>query len=254
MNEPPGYRASFNNLVLKAKDDELQPACSEVAVNETRFLAPRYAPASINCRESVQVVASLYDPQITVYSQFISPLACNELIALAGPRLTPSMVVTSGASGESTSTLSHVRRSMTAAFRLGETALIEYIEQKIAAVTATEVSQGEGFCILKYSSGDEYLPHLDYFNHSAPDLSRRADGGNRIATLIIYLNDVEGGGGTDFPKLGFRVSPIRGNACLFGYMTENGMMDIRTLHAGTPVVSGEKWVAVKWLHQTSRCV
>ena len=74
-------------------------------------------------------------------------------------------------------------------------------------------------------------------------------GGQRVATLIMYLNDVQGGGSTVFPEIGLDVLPRRGNAVFFAYSDDQGRLDPRTLHGGSPVAAGEKWIATKWLRQ-----
>jgi prolyl 4-hydroxylase len=67
--------------------------------------------------------------------------------------------------------------------------------------------------------------------------------------LIAYLNDVESGGETAFPKLGLMVAPQRGNAVYFEYGNSQSQVDPSSLHAGKLVQSGEKWVATKWMRQ-----
>jgi hypothetical protein len=65
----------------------------------------------------------------------------------------------------------------------------------------------------------------------------------------MYLSDVEAGGSTVFPEVGIDVLPHRGNAVYFAYCSENGTLDTRTLHGGSPVGAGEKWIATKWFRQ-----
>jgi prolyl 4-hydroxylase len=65
----------------------------------------------------------------------------------------------------------------------------------------------------------------------------------------MYLNDVEAGGSTVFPEVGLDVLPRRGNAVYFAYTTEQGELDARSLHGGSPVSAGEKWIATKWFRQ-----
>ena len=55
--------------------------------------------------------------------------------------------------------------------------------------------------------------------------SHVAHGGQRIGTLIMYLNDVEEGGETIFPEIGFSVAPRRGHAVYFGYCDSHGQVD-----------------------------
>ena len=72
-------------------------------------------------------------------------------------------------------------------------------------------------------------------------------GGQRLASLVMYLNTPLRGGGTTFPDVGFEVMPARGNAVFFSY--DRPHPDTRTLHGGAPVLEGEKWVATKWLRE-----
>lgn len=71
----------------------------------------------------------------------------------------------------------------------------------------------------------------------------------RVSTLVIYLNDVEGGGETMFPEVGLSVTPKKGSAVYFEYCNSLGQIDPLSLHCGVPVTAGEKWIATKWMRQ-----
>lgn len=71
--------------------------------------------------------------------------------------------------------------------------------------------------------------------------------GQRIGSLVIYLNDAESGGETVFPEAGVSVSPRKGNAVYFEYMNSRDQLDQRSLHTGGAVISGEKWAMAKWM-------
>ena len=75
-----------------------------------------------------------------------------------------------------------------------------------------------------------------------------ARGGQRVGTLVIYLNEPQGGGATTFPEAGLEVAPIKGQAVFFSY--DRAHPSTGTLHGGAPVLAGEKWVATKWLRQS----
>jgi len=110
------------------------------------------------------------------------------------------------------------------------------------------LENGEGLQILHYGVGAEYKPHNDYFDASEPGgevLLQR--GGQRVATVVMYLNTPAGGGATVFPDGHFEVAAIKGNAVFFSYDRAHEMT--RTLHAGAPVKQGEKWIATKWLRE-----
>jgi prolyl 4-hydroxylase len=110
------------------------------------------------------------------------------------------------------------------------------------------VNHGEGLQILRYRPGAEYRPHHDYFDPVHPGTAKILErGGQRVGTLVMYLNTPEGGGATTFPDVGLEVAPVRGNAVFFSY--DRAHPSTRTLHGGAPVTAGEKWVATKWLRQ-----
>mmetsp|Transcript_24886 Transcript_24886/g.59226 ORF Transcript_24886/g.59226 Transcript_24886/m.59226 type:complete len:230 (+) Transcript_24886:107-796(+) len=136
-------------------------------------------------------------PRAFLYKNFLSPEECDHLIDKAVPNLKESLVVNS-TSGESYK--SDVRTSSNTFFSLGEDEVIERIERRIAAVTHIPVSHGEGIQILRYENGQKYEQHFDYFEDEVN--SARDKGGQRVATMLMYLKTVPvgGGGETIFPK------------------------------------------------------
>jgi prolyl 4-hydroxylase len=108
------------------------------------------------------------------------------------------------------------------------------------------VDHGEGLQVLHYLPGQQYEPHYDWFDPEQPGFPAiTAKGGQRIASLVMYLNTPDGGGGTAFPEIGLTVTALRGSAVYFAYDTG----DTSSLHAGLPVTKGEKWIATKWLRE-----
>ena len=138
-------------------------------------------------------------------------------------------------------------------FHLNEDDFIARIDQQLAELLRWPVDHGEGLQILRYAVNGEYRPHFDYFppsdTGSGPHV---AQGGQRIGTLVMYLNDVDEGGETIFPEIGLSVVPRRGHAVYFGYCNSRGDIDPQTLHGGAPVRAGVKWIATKWLRQHRR--
>src|SRR3546814_395741 len=127
-------------------------------------------------------------------------------------------------------------------------ALVSRIEARIARLLDWPVENGEAIQILRYGVGAQYKPHHDYFD---PDWSGSAGplkrGGQRVASLVMYLNTPERGGATTFPDVNFEVAAVKGNAVFFSYDRPHTMT--RTLHGGAPVLAGEKWIATKWLRE-----
>jgi prolyl 4-hydroxylase len=227
-----------------------QPATSAQAARGDPAAKAR-PPARVNAirheGREVPVLFSMQSPHIALFQQVLSDDECEALIALARGRMTRSPVINPDTGDEN---LIDARTSMGAMFQAGEHPLIERIEARIAAVTGVPVEHGEGLQILNYKPGAEYQPHFDFFNPERPGEARQLKvGGQRVATLVIYLNNVPAGGGTAFPKVGLEVTPVKGNAVFFAYLGDDGSLDERTLHAGLPVEQGEKWIATKWLRQ-----
>lgn len=195
----------------------------------------------------IPILFRLASPRIKLFQQLLTDEECDALVALSRGRLARSPVVNPDTGAEN---LIDARTSMGAMFQVGEHALISRIEARIAAVTGVPAEHGEGLQILNYKPGGEYQPHFDYFNPQRPGEARQLSvGGQRIATLVIYLNTPEAGGATAFPRVGLEVAPVKGNAVYFNYLLPDGKLDDRTLHAGLPVTSGEKWIATKWLRE-----
>ncbi|WP_427311361.1 2OG-Fe(II) oxygenase [Cupriavidus sp. H39] len=220
------------------------PAQPEI---ETAATGTPLAYAADGGDRRVPVLFRLASPQVQLFQQLLSDDECDALVALSRGRLARSPVVNPDTGDEN---LIDARTSMGAMFQVAEHALIARIEARIAAVTGVPADHGEGLQILNYKPGGEYQPHFDYFNPQRPGEARQlAVGGQRIATLVIYLNTPEAGGATAFPRVGLEVAPVKGNAVYFSYLLPDGTLDDRTLHAGLPVATGEKWIATKWLRE-----
>ena len=74
-----------------------------------------------------------------------------------------------------------------------------------------------------------------------------------MVTALAYLNEVKEGGQTGFPKLNIEVKPKKGD-CLVFHNTLRDSTDIHpySLHAGKPVISGEKWAVNLWFRERLR--
>lgn len=193
----------------------------------------------------VQVLASVRRPRVVLLGGLLSDQECDDLVAAAKPRMARSLTVQTQTGGEE---VNPDRTSDGMFFSRGESELMRRIEERIARLVAWPVENGEGIQILHYQPGAEYRPHYDYFDPAepgTPTILRR--GGQRVGTLVMYLNDPGQGGGTTFPDAGIEVFPQKGNAVFFGY--EHARPDTLTLHGGAPVVAGEKWIATKWLRE-----
>jgi prolyl 4-hydroxylase len=193
----------------------------------------------------VGVVMSMSNPRVIVFSGLLSDDECDEIIALARARLARSETVqTETGSSE----VNEARTSQGMFFERGEHAVCARLEARIATLMNWPIENGEGLQVLRYGPGAEYKPHYDYFDPGqagTPTILKR--GGQRVASLVCYLNTPALGGATVFPDVQLDVAPVRGNAVFFSYDRPHPIT--RTLHGGAPVVEGEKWVATKWLRE-----
>ena len=193
----------------------------------------------------VDVIASMGHPRVVVLGNLLSAEECDALIDAAKPQLARSLTVETKTGGEE---LNPDRTSSGMFFTRGQNPVVARVEARIARLVGWPVENGEGIQVLHYRPGAEYKPHYDYFDPDepgTPTILRR--GGQRVATVVMYLNEPARGGGTTFPDVGFEVAPKRGNAVFFSY--DRPHPATRTLHGGAPVIEGEKWVATKWLRE-----
>ena len=191
----------------------------------------------------VKILASMKLPRVVVFGGLMTDAECEQLMALAAPRLSRSETVDNATGG---SEVNAARTSDGMFFERGEAPLIRVIEARIAELVRWPLEHGEGLQILRYRPGAEYKPHYDYFDPDEPGTPVIVErGGQRVASLVMYLNTPPRGGATTFPDAGFAVAARRGAAVFFSY--DRPHPDTRTLHGGAPVLEGEKWVATKWL-------
>jgi prolyl 4-hydroxylase len=211
---------------------------------------PPRLPAGNSIRVSdrvISVVARVARPFIAVLANVMSVAECEELIALARPRLLPSTVVDPDTGNKS---VANYRDSEGTFFAPGETPLIAALVARFSSIMNLPVANSEGLQVLHYGPGARYTPHFDFLvprNAASEESLRRS--GQRISSLVAYLNDVPDGGETAFPHAGLSVCPRRGNAVYFEYCNARGQVDAASLHAGAPVTSGEKWVVTDWMRE-----
>jgi len=161
----------------------------------------------------------------------------DHLINVAAPQLMPSNVVDpeTGAAMKSELRTSHSMHFQPSMYDVA----VFLALRRIARIAGLPASHAEPLGVLRYGPGQEYRPHYDYYSDDRHQAQR-------ISTVFVYLNDVEEGGGTDFPRLGVKVDPEQGKAVRFLNCDAAGQPNPETLHAGLPVIRGEKWLATLW--------
>lgn len=124
---------------------------------------------------------------------------------------------------------------------------VRMVERRLSDLLGIDLAWGERVQGQRYHPGQEFKAHCDWFDTHAgywPDEIRR--GGQRSWTAMVYLNDVDEGGITEFPRIGVRVPPQQGALMIWNNTLPDGRPNPDTLHAALPVVRGVKYVITKW--------
>ena len=204
-------------------------------------------------------VLSPYGPRAYVLRGVLTEAECDHLVQKAEPQLKRSYTVDFH-TGEHKETKG--RTSDDTVFAPREDPVIAAIEAKIASVTMIPESHGEGLHILRYKGGQKFMPHYDYFHDL--NSSRVVYGGQRAATVLMYLATPEDGGETVFPqaprpagparedvspcaKGRLAVKPRKGDALLFYSLLPDGTRDPTSMHGSCPVIKGVKYSATRWM-------
>lgn len=121
------------------------------------------------------------------------------------------------------------------------------IQRRIDDLIGVDPSYGETIQGQRYLPGQQFQPHTDWFPANTPYWEQEKDrGGQRSITTMVFLNEVEEGGETDFPRLGISFTPKRGVLLIWNNADEEGRPNPWTIHAGTPVKKGVKHIITKW--------
>lgn len=213
----------------------------EIDVSDAGDLTPEVPAAPVNLSMK---------PWVATIKHLITPDECAHMMNIARPNLHPSRVLRQ-VSGELAETPGRTSGEMTFGDGLKDL-VVHNVERRLAQVAGIPVENGEALIILHYHEGDEYRPHYDFFDPERAGTGAVLErGGQRVCTLLTYLNDVPAGGETDFPEAGLNVAPEAGMGLLFFNVRADGSVDPATRHAGCPVRSGEKWLATKWFRENA---
>ena len=197
--------------------------------------------------ESTSLTSVLCDsPQVIFAVGVVSKELTAALIALAKARLQSALVSAIGGG-----IVSEGRKCEVTWFTHSENAVIEEIVDLMASVSGLESHRAERLQVIRYSQGGEYKAHFDGYDLDSERgrqcTSRR---GQRTHTSILYLNDDFRGGATQFPRLSLEILPRDGAVLSFeNCVHESSVRHENSLHVGSPVESGEKWIATLWFRE-----
>lgn len=177
-----------------------------------------------------------------VVRDFLSPAECAALISLIEGEIGPSTLFNDGGGSVRTSSTHYFAESEALPLRLGE---------RIDALLGLDRAQAETLQGQRYLSGEEYRHHCDFFRIERLHWqTERGRGGQRNWTAMAYLNNVERGGATEFPRLDLTLKPETGMLVVWDNMTRSGEPNRAMIHAGLPVEAGNKYVVTQWYRQS----
>lgn len=201
-------------------------------------------------RKTIELEPLADAPRMFAVKGLLPTPVCDWLIETAKTRLTRAVVNLP----ENATTISKGRTNSSAGFAHLEGDLVmQLVSRRIARATSTDLAHHEPMNVLHYAPGEEYRPHYDVITPWGPDghafASEAQAHGLRMATVLVYLNEGYEGGETAFPRLNLQYKGERGDALIFWSVSERGAPERDSLHAGKPVLSGEKWLLSQWIRQ-----
>lgn len=198
----------------------------------------RHVTETLNAHPRVQWLESPL-VQLYVHQNFLSEADCDLLIGMIEGNSQPSTLYKGSArEGYRTSYSCNVDPADPD---------IQRIDKAICDLMGLPQSHSEILQGQRYQKGQQFKDHHDYFHQSESYWEYEGPhGGQRSWTAMAYLNEPESGGATAFPQLQYEVQPRRGMLLIWNNMKPDGTPNIDTLHAGTPVERGTKYIITKW--------
>jgi prolyl 4-hydroxylase len=179
---------------------------------------------------------------IYIVRDFLDERDCHELIALIDSDCEPSKLLSYNGDDEfRTSHSCNVDPTDPAVLR---------VEGKITSLMGIDSPHGETIQGQRYRVGQQFKPHYDFFHAGeAYWAEMMRSGGQRTWTAMVFLNDVEGGGETNFTNIAAKVTPRRGNLLCWNNMDGIGQPNTYAMHQGMPVTAGTKYIITKWYRE-----
>ena len=188
------------------------------------------------------------EPLICVFEDFLEESEMEQLLVAAKPKLTQALVT-----GAKTGVADPERTGSNCWISHRHNEVIGELSLRIAEVVGIPLGNAESFQVVYYQQGEEYAPHFDAWDVGTERGYRcMAMGGQRMVTCLLYLNDVEAGGGTSFPNLDMEIRAKKGRMLIYHNCFEGSTVrHPNSVHGGMPVRRGEKWACNLWFREKS---
>ena len=180
--------------------------------------------------------------QILQCREFLDDALCKELIRIIDQGRQPSETIDPVAD-------TSIRTSETCDFT-GKEPPVRALDAMLSEISGIGLEYGELMQGQRYGVGQQYKAHTDTFNRGGADWQRYCTvAGQRTWTFMVYLNAVDAGGGTRFKRLGKTFQPEAGKLLCWNNLLGDGRTNPDTLHQGTKVRKGTKYVITKWYRE-----
>lgn len=187
------------------------------------------------------------EPKIYIVDNFISENDCNHLIKLTNGKLKKA-----GVAGSNNIIKSSVRTNRNCWIPHDNDYITTKISTQISDLVKLPIKRAENIQLLHYGLNEKYDYHLDGFpnDNSTKSKTFLNKGGQRILTVLGYLNDVEEGGGTHFNMLNLEVKPKKGRIVVFENCYPNSNEPHKKAkHSGCEIKKGEKYAFNLWFRE-----
>jgi prolyl 4-hydroxylase len=186
------------------------------------------------------------DPLVWVIDGFVTDVEREHIVELGAPNMSAAKVSRLG-----TNATSEKRTGSVAWVKHAQSPIVRGLVRRIGDLVGLPATHAESLQVVHYGPTQQYKPHFDAWDISTPKgKEKTARGGNRVVTVLLYLNAVRGGGATGFPELGVEGAAVPGRLCVFhNLLLGSSERHPRSLHAGLPVESGEKWACTLWFRE-----
>lgn len=134
--------------------------------------------------------------------------------------------------------------SYSTAFYPGESRFSSIFADRVQQAMGLDPQNGGKFQITSYPRGKAYKAHTDC-------VLEGQDQRDRVATVLVYLDDVPDGGETKFPELDIWVKPRKGRALVWNNMSPEGICEPHSLHVASKVNKGSKYILIRWYYYKS---
>ncbi|XP_065202589.1 prolyl 4-hydroxylase subunit alpha-2-like [Planococcus citri] len=181
-------------------------------------------------------------PKVLLYHEVLYDSEIETLKAEATKKMQVALLV--GAKSNGTATRGFAYRISESAFLNNKFSSLPQLTKRMEDISDLSISSSERWQVINYAPGGFYLLHSDYLSGKVSSVKTS---GNRMSTMLFYLNEVTLGGETVFPRIGVSVKPTKGLGLVWHNVHPDGSKNFLMNHSACPVIIGLKWGFTQWM-------